>query len=214
MKKIIISLCLVLALLCSLFMLPADVNAEQNSLAPYYAVLEEMNEELKTDYMFPSAVQMEEAGESYSELVEFYTSMSMDEFRSYVRAAYDNEAKEDKCYSDIVIDSEIEPLAYNKKQKYYYDASSLNYLFISSTVYSADGVERYSSVDSYGHTEILYPYYTPSSMSKSFGTGYKTVTCTFSCVKYIAKNLISATAYTLKVTFSASGGNVSAGSVV
>lgn len=210
MSKKFVSLSLICALICTLFTVSTTVNAKEDSLAPYRTVLEELNVQLGTDYTFPTAEQMENNGECYVDLVEFYNKMSIDEFKDYVITAYDNEKSDNMTeVSDITEDeSEISPQAYTKKQKYYYDTTGKNYLFINSTVYTADGKERYSSVDSYGHTEKAYPYYSPSSMSSSKSADFTKVTCTFSCVKYIAKNLINATNYTVKVTFKASGGDV------
>ena len=210
MCKKIISLSLIFTLLCSVFSVSITVNAKEDSLVQYRTVLEELNEQLGTDYAFPTKEQMKDNGESYSDLVQFYSKMSIDEFKDYVIRAYNNEKNGRKTeVSDIIKDeSEISPLAYTKRQKLFYDTTGKNYLYITSTFYTADGKERYSSVNSYGYIGGAYPYYLPSSMSSSKSSDFTKVTCTFSCVKYIAKNLIDATRYTVKVTFTAAGGDV------
>ncbi|MDE6568312.1 MAG: hypothetical protein K2K70_11355, partial [Lachnospiraceae bacterium] len=135
MKKKIISLSLVFMLLCTSFTVPATVNAKEDSLAPYRAVLEEMNAQLGTDYTFPTTDQMEDNGENYADLVEFYTKMSFNEFKDYVTAAYNNEMNDDKAEVNNLIEKEeeIAPQSYDKTQKYYYDTTSVNYLYIIST---------------------------------------------------------------------------------
>lgn len=210
MSKKFVSLSLICALLCTLFTVSTTVNAEEDSLAPYRTVLEEMNEQLGTDYALPTSTQMEDNGESYTDLVEFYVAMSIDEFKDYVTTAYNNEMNDIKTDVDNIIENEPEicPQAYTKTQKYYYDTTGKNYLSITSTAYTADGKERYSGIASYSYKGGAYPYYKPSSMSSSKSDGDTKLTCRFSCVKYIAKNLITATQYTVQVTFKASGGNV------
>lgn len=143
--------------------------------------MEEWNVQLGTNYAFPTAKQMD-----------------------------NNEKNNIKTeVSDIIeYESEISPQTYTKKQKYYYDITGKNYLFINSTAYTADGKERYSGVDSYGYKGGAYPYYKPNSMSNAISDGFMKVTCTFSCVKYTAQNLITATKHTVKVTIKASGGDV------
>lgn len=153
---------------------------------------------------------MEDNGESYTDLVEFYVAMSIDGFKDHVTTAYNNEKNDIKTDVGNIIEnqSEICPQAYTKTQKYYYDKTGKNYLSITSTAYTVDGKERYSGIPSYSYKGAAYPYYKPSSMSSSKSDGDTKITCKFSCVKYIAKNLIYATQYTVKVTFKASGGDV------
>lgn len=216
MRKKCVSLILVFALLCSSFSAPITVNAAENSLAPYLAVLEELNNELGTDYAFPSAAQMSEMGEDYADLVSYYTAMNMDDFREYVRTAYDNETKRNNLENggSVIGDYGVAPLSYTKTQRYYYDSSTSNYLYITSTAYTADGSERYSSINSYGYTNTSYPYYFPTSMTKTFNSGNTQVTCKFYCAKYIAKNLVSNSSYVVTVIFKASGGNVYSSSTI
>lgn len=217
MRKKCVSLILVFALLCSLFSAPITVNATENSLAPHLAVLEELNNELGTDYAFPSAAQMSEMGEDYADLVAFYTAMDMDDFREYVKNAYNNEMRKNNLENgdDVIeVEYEVSPLSYTKTQRYYYDSSTSNYLYITSTAYTADGAERYSSIDSYGYTNTSYPYYFPTSMTKTFNSGSTQVTCKFYCGKYVAKNLVSGSSYMVTVTFKASGGNVYSSSTI
>lgn len=211
MRRRFISLYLVLMLLCTLFKGAVTVNAEEDSLAPYYAILEEINEKLGTNYAFSSEEQLMEMGESYSDLVEFYTKMSMEEFKDYVQKAHKNATEySNKVDCNVVVENnyEIEPLAYGKTQRYYYDTSGINYFYIVSTLYSADGEERYSRIDENGYTSLSYPYYESVSMTHSYSSGNTEVTCTYIYKKVITPYLIDSTKYSLAVTFEASGGDV------
>lgn len=105
MCKKIISLSLIFTLLCSVFSVSITVNAKEDSLVQYRTVLEELNEQLGTDYAFPTKEQMKDNGESYSDLVQFYSKMSIDEFKDYVIRAYNNEKNGRKTeVSDIIKD--------------------------------------------------------------------------------------------------------------
>lgn len=210
-KKVILGL--VFILLFSLFTVMSSEKAVagEDSLSTYYAILAELNEELGTDYMFLTTEQLADNGESYSDLVEFYSAMSPEQFRVYIIEAHENETKGSDIFTagDILdIGNKVEPLAASKTQRFYYDATVSNCIYIVSTVYNAEGQTRYSSIDSYGCEYTSYPYYKPSSMTRTYSSGTTKVTCTFVCAKYIGYNIISATSYTLKVTFVASGGDV------
>ena len=65
-------------------------NASSDPLQPYKDRLEELNTELGTDL----AIVAPENG-SMEDAINFYTSMSMDEFDSYVKNAYEEAASLD-----------------------------------------------------------------------------------------------------------------------
>lgn len=209
---------LMLMLVMSSFLLTPFLKADAaDALTPYREKLAELNRELRTSYTFPSEEQLEENGESYAELVEFYTSMTLVEFRDYVLNAYQRAiASEDQSSAENravaagnlspVIDV-AEPYSYGSTQRYYYTLVNYNNLYIKATCYTGDG-ERYSSVDSYGESHTAYPYYSPSSMNISYNTGRTKVTCTFHCVRYLAKNLMDDGFEGITVRFTAGGGNL------
>lgn len=58
MCKKIISLSLIFTLLCSVFSVSITVNAKEDSLVQYRTVLEELNEQLGTDYAFSTKEQI------------------------------------------------------------------------------------------------------------------------------------------------------------
>ena len=51
--------------------------------------LQELNRELGTDYAIPDEATCADTGSDYNEVVEFYTSMTLDEFESYIRDMYE-----------------------------------------------------------------------------------------------------------------------------
>lgn len=192
-------------MVCAPFALPLPAQAV-DSLSDYQTVLDEVNAELGINYTFPTVELLKEQGDTYSDLVQFYTSMSLEEFRNYVIAAYDNEL--DQKDEKKSVDEGIAPRTTSKIQRYYYSTSNNNNLFISATTHPVNDEERYNSINSWDYTKGSYPYYKPNGMTHTFGTGNKTVDCVFDCVKYVSKNLIDATKYKIRVTFRASGGDV------
>ena len=210
-RNFIVCIVVAISLICSALPLPVCASEEYDELSPYYTALEDINAQLGISYAFPTEEELEENGENYSDLVAFFTAMSIEEFKSYVLEAYENEKNENADLlgeNTEVIQDPISLLSYTKTQKYYYSTSNSNYISITSTLYTGDGKERYSKVSDYSYDFTEYPYYKPSSLTTSFGSGYTSVTCTFKCSKYVAKNIINTATYTIKVTFPASGGNV------
>jgi hypothetical protein len=176
-----------------------------NELAPYEAELETLNEELGTDYALQQC-----DGTSYEEMVDFFTSMSMDEFDAYIHDAYIAEKEfEEKEDSKLitVMDENANARSTLSTQKFYYDGS--NYLYMKAytttvskkTVYTGD-------VSSTGYSISSYPAYKSTSCTVSFSSDKKTATCKYKCTKYVSANVISTGTYTKTCTFSAGGGNI------
>lgn len=188
----------------SYVMIPKFVYAE-DKLMPYREVLIEMNNKLGTDYSFPEETQLQENGQKQDDIVKFFSRMTLEQFRKYIYKAYLNQISNGSNQYSRGEEFNIQSIAFSKKQNVYYNSNSI---FINTTIYSADGCDRYSSINNYGYTKKGYPYYKPNKMTKTFGSGNKTVTCKFFCTQYVAQNIVSSSKYTLVATFSASGGDV------
>lgn len=211
MRKKIISLSIAITLLlCTILHTSITVKAAEDELYRYRETLEKINEELGTHYSFPTQEQLKAENKSYNDLINFYTSMGINDFIKYVKKAYRNERL--GIYSRLNyaqnMEDSISTVAYDKIQRFYYDSKWNNCFYIDSTLYSADGKERYASINHYGYNNSTYPCYKPTSMTHSKSSDCTEVTCIFKCVKYVAKNLIEGVTCTLKVTFRASSGNV------
>lgn len=212
-----LSLLMTMVVMGSFSLMPVTKVNAADALTPYREKLEELNMELRTNYDFPSEEQLIENGEDYADLVEFYTNMTLVEFRDYVVDAYeraiasaDQTSAENRAIAAgnqaMMVDT-AEPYSYGSTQKYYYTIVNYNNLYINATCYTGDG-ERYSAINSYGESHTAYPYFKPSSMNKSFNTGRTKVRCTFHCVRYLAKNLVDDGLETVSVRFTAGGGNL------
>lgn len=219
MRKIqkVLSLVMIMAVMGGYLLSPVTKADAADALTPYREKLAELNTELRTNYAFPLEEQLTEEGESYADLVEFYTSMTMEEFRDYVMDAYQRAiASEDQTSAETraiaagnlsrMVDV-ADPNAYTSTQRYYYTLVNYNNLYIKATCYTGDG-ERYSSINSYGESHTAYPYYRPSSMNVSYNTGRTKATCTFHCTRYLAKNLMDTGMDAVTIRFTAGGGNM------
>lgn len=219
MKKIqkVVSLAIVVAILASFLWMPSVTADAADALTPYREELAELNQKLRTSYDFPSEEQLAENGESYADLLKFYSSMTIAEFRDYVMDAYQGTiAVEDQTSAENravaagnrarMIDV-AEPNSYSSTQRYYYTLVNYNNLYIKATCYTGDG-ERYSNVNGYGESHTAYPYFDPSSMDVSYNTGRTKVRCTFHCVRFLAKNLMDTELEPVVVRFTAGGGNL------
>ena len=176
-----------------------------NELAPYEAELNTLNEELGTDY----ALQQSD-GTSYEEMVEFFTSMSMDEFDAYIHDAYVAEKEfEEKEGSELIaiMDENVNTRSTLSTQKFYYDGS--NYLYMKAYTTTVSGQTIYTGdVSSTGWSISSYPAYKSTSCTVSFSSDKKSATCKYNCTRYVSANVISTGIYTKTCTFSAGGGNL------
>ena len=102
MRKIqkLISQLMVLIIMGSLVVTPPVKADAADALTPYREKLAELNRELRVNYSFPSEEQLVADGETYADLVKFYTDMTMAEFRDYIVDAYEKAiATEDQTLS-------------------------------------------------------------------------------------------------------------------
>lgn len=184
----------------------ASENEYDRLLESYQSVLDSLNIELGTDYvMSPSE------GVSYDQMVEFYNEMTLDEFEQYIRNAHEAEKEIDKTIkkpTEMRADSPTTSRSTLVQQKYCYSLS--NYLYIKA--YMTKNTSRKTiytgTIASAGGSISAYPGYKVKSYTKSFSTDSSSVNVSYKCTKYLSENLISASLYTINVTYKAGGGNV------
>lgn len=172
-------------------------------MQPYLEIIMEINNLYKdADMAIPTEDVIRDAHLSKKSIVEFYLSMEIDEFRNYLMDLYDNKGK-----SMTSSENAIMPFAYSKTQRYVFKNG--NYLYFCSTVYIADGAERYSDIGSIGFGYSTTPYYKASSREYTFKDSYKKVKMTFkNCYQYYSSNVLcTTTPKNFTATFKASGGD-------
>lgn len=186
-----------------------NVIAEQKGLDIYQQILDEMNNELNTNYRFPSEEEMLKKGETYQDLVDFYSAMSVDEFKQYVYSAHQNVLDGTIITNWDYVDYTNSLLSYTKTQKYYYEGSSTgNYLYLKTKAYSGGGMEHYIEALESGHTERSYPCYYNISTNVTFSKNMRKLVCEFNCSRFVSKNLSDNSYRTFKIPFEADGGDV------
>lgn len=187
--------------------------AEDDSLNRYRDKLEEINIALGTNYKIPDKEEIKVTGMTYEELQQFYTDMSLEEFEQYI---YRLDAENDRTkVIEITADTKntnvgISPAATASSQYFFYSSSNSNFLSVYTNIVQSGGVSYYNSVTGYGKNSVAtgYPYYNPYSFSYSPSGDSRQLSCSYKCSKYISAGVIDTGAYTLRITFTAGGGNI------
>lgn len=179
-----------------------------NALQPYEEKLEELSSELGTEL----AIVPSENG-TMEETIDFYTNMSIEDFESYVKDAYEEgellDEITDAHLSEDFSSLEVAPLAsIAYYQKYYYSAGNTkNYLYVRAYVNS--DTSRYTGeVYDIGSIQNSYPSYKCKSASYSFSNNKKNLNCNYKVTKYLSNSLIETTTKTISCTYTANGGNI------
>lgn len=230
MKKIA-SIVLTLGILLSAVIfcnVKKEANAEEPlPLSVYQNELDKINAQLGTNYGFPTEELLKIEGKTIDDVETYFQQMTLDEFRDYIYNIYQNgyyNPESDYSESDDGTakytfpvntddsqDANVGNRAYSSTQKYYYSGNTGKYLYITSTVFYADGHDRYSSIDdsSYFHASSSgYPYYVVNNFNSSISTDKRTVSCLFSCYQYVAPYTIDTGIHNINVVFTANGGDV------
>lgn len=180
-------------------------SSASNSLDDYNRVLDEFNKEYVTSYCFITEhISSEELSDS---MTDFFLSMNIDEFRKYLYDAHINNIETESTSVDLSYNNEISTRAYTNSQKYYYNGDS-NYIFINSTIYTADGYERYHSIDGVGYQLYTYPSFMPKGYETVISADRRKVDCSFNCIRMISAYVASTYSRMYYVTFTAGGGDV------
>lgn len=183
---------------------PVTASANENVMEPYEEKLNQINQELGTDLRFNAEDEV-----SISQMEQFYTSMSLEEFDVYIRNAIKNAQNYDKDLgTDIKNESGIEPLEETVEQRYIYD--TVHYIYVKINTNVEHGVRTYTAFHGAGdnNSQGSYPYYSLTSYVANFSENKKVLYCNFSCYRYIAPNICDTYATPILVNFKAGGGNV------
>lgn len=136
-------------------------------MQPYIKIMNEVNDSYYADMAIPTEEVISDTGADKRAIVEYYLSIDINQFKKYLIDLY-MKSQEENC-DDCM--EEIMPMAYSKMQRYVF--ANGNYLYFYSTVYTADGAERYGSMGSIGESHSSTPYYKPSSYDYVLKDGQK-----------------------------------------
>ena len=209
-KKLLSTLLLAGTLLIGSTVSAYAQDVSSDPLQPYEDRLEELSTDLGTDL----AIVAPEDG-TIEDAIDFYSSMSMDEFDSYVKDAYEEAESLDVVTEEYVSEEssslDVAPLAsIAYYQKYFYNSGNTNnYLYVRAYV-NSDTSKYTGEVYDIGSVQKSYPSYKCKSASYSFSSNKKTITCNYRVTKYLSSTLIETTTKNISCTFIANGGNISA----
>lgn len=182
--------------------------ASEDVMEPYEEKLDQINQELGTNFKFNNEGEL-----SKTEMEQFYTSMSVDEFDVYMRNAIEKAQNMSNCLgedarNDWNIDSGIQLMELTTEQRYIYDTA--HYLYVSVNINTEHGVTTYTAFHGAGDSgsQGSYPFYRVDSYVASLSENSKILSCNFSCFKCIAPNVSNTYATPILVNFKAGGGNV------
>lgn len=120
MKQLRKSFIIVLALIMVLGnTLSVSASNIEDVLLPYEDRLSEINEELGTNYKLATEDELNAMDTSMDKLIDFFTSMDLEEFEDYIMELHNNSVIEEN--TDCREENGIMPLADDSKQFYFYD---------------------------------------------------------------------------------------------
>lgn len=189
--------------------------AADEPLQAYQDELDEINEELGTNYKILSEQELEETEMTYDELVAFYNGMTVDEFEDYILELHATNIKDAEFYSQLTYESSsTNSMARGSTlcvNNFCYQSGSSNGLIALTYNIDIGGTSYYQSVLKTDYTGYTYPYYVPTGLSYTPSSDSTKLTCTFTCEKYLSATIKDATLYKLTTTFTASGGGTVSG---
>lgn len=164
-KKLLSTLLLIGTLLIGSTVSAYAQDVSSNPLQPYEDRLEELSTELGTDL----AIVAPEDG-TIEDAIDFYSNMSMEEFDSYVKDAYEEAESLDVVTEEYVSEEssslDVAPLAsIAYYQKYFYNSGNTNnYLYVRAYV-NSDTSKYTGEVYDIGSVQKSYPSYKCKSAS-------------------------------------------------
>ena len=118
MKQLRKSFIIVLALIMVLGnTLSVSASNIEDVLLPYEDRLSEINEELGTNYKLATEDELNAMDTSMDKLIDFFTSMDLEEFEDYIMELHNNSVIEEN--TDCREENGIMPLADDSKQFYF-----------------------------------------------------------------------------------------------
>ena len=188
-------------------------TTNETILEKYISKLNELNNELGTTYAIPDKETHEAYGNDYESLINFYTSMTIEEFEFYIRNINDNNLNQvvNRNQEDFLLQQEsfsvyAAPTTKVQTQKLIF--SNSNYFYMKAQIYTGEGI-RYTSIVEFGNSISVYPAYCCQSATYSFNSDYTTVDVSFKAGYYAAANLLyTTTPKYFYATFKAVGGDV------
>ena len=141
MKQLRKSFIIVLALIMVLGnTLSVSASNIEDVLLPYEDRLSEINEELGTNYKLATEDELNAMDTSMDKLIDFFTSMDLEEFEDYIMELHNNSVIEEN--TDCREENGIMPLADDSKQFYFYD--KVHWFYLDTKTVTVNNVVYYN----------------------------------------------------------------------
>lgn len=149
--------------------------SEMQEIKPYAQILDKLNQELGTEFAFPTNDVLERSGMDRSEVIEHIKSTEIEDYEQLIRNEYL------RVHEDLSDNLQVELMTTTQKAFY----SGANYISISAATYYADGETRYSSISSYSYGYSSTPFYKPISYNADLLLSNTMYSCVFTCYKML-----------------------------
>lgn len=182
--------------------LSVSANNIDSVLLPYEDRLSEINEELGTNYKLATEDELNAVDTSMDNLIDFFTSMDLEEFEDYIMELHNNSLIEES--TDCREENSIMPLADDSKQFYFYD--KVHWFYLDTKTVTVNNVVYYNSfVDAGSGFDLTetYPQYSSYNYDYSVSSDSRKMTVKYYCTKYLSKYITDATKYTISHTYTA-----------
>lgn len=173
--------------------------SDLEGIKPYAQILDKLNQELGTEFAFPTNEVLERTGMDRSEIIAHIKSTDVEDYEQLIRNEYL------RVYEDLSDIPQVELMATTQKAVY----SGSNYISISAVTYYADGETRYSSISSYSYGYSSTPFYKPISYEADLLSNSTMYSCVFTCYKMLNSSVSydSWENHYIQACFCAGGGN-------
>lgn len=145
--------------------------SDLEEIKPYAQILDKLNDELGTEFAFPTNEVLQKAGMDRSEVIASIQSTEVNDYEQMIRNQYLG------IQEDLSDNSQVQLMTTTQKAVY----SGTNFVSISATTYYADGATRYSSIKDYDYGYNSAPYYKPTSYDASLLSSNTMYSCVFKC---------------------------------
>ena len=201
--------------MCLFRFLDAYASSEESVvLEKYENSLEKINRKLGTSFAFATETELRRIGESIDSQKDFITTMSLDEFESYITDLYykDHKSKETQGINQLsktVFSKNRLPVnkvmkTVNSQQFYFYD--KVHWFELNTKVVTINNVVYYNSFISAKTGLDLtnsYPQYQSYNTSHTISADSRKMTVTYYCTKYMSQYITDGTSYSIPVVFTA-----------
>lgn len=204
----VITLIMVTALICTAF--SSMTFASEDALQAYRNELEVINKELGTSYRIITEQEVQDADMTYDDVIRFYQSMTMGEFKDYILQLHDMDKDLEQTDPQLTYEGSENSLARGAELcTNFFHYNSIDTITVLTYNIKINGTSYFQSVLRCNGSKNSYPCYVPIGATYTPSSDSTQLTCKFRCNKYLSSTVTDGTIYNLSTTFTAQyGGSV------